>query len=71
MMREFISDRLTLMNFERELLNALTTIAGITVFLDNDVIKVSHETKGGIEITEEFEDFETALKFAVGLLHIK
>jgi hypothetical protein len=71
MMREFISDRLTLTNFERELLNALTSISEITLFLNNDVIKVSHKTKGGTVITEEFEDFETALKFAIGLLHIK
>lgn len=68
--REFLTDRLTFTNFERDLVNALHTIAGITIFrseidLRDDVNKI-HVKHG--KIIDSFDDFESAFNFAIAIL---
>lgn len=70
--REFLTDRLTLVGFEKDLVRALEAIAGITVYRDDKHdIWVQHKLKGGGSVNDPFVDYESALHFAIGLLHIK
>lgn len=71
--REFLTDRLTLTGFEKDLVRALSAIADITVYITEDDITtvwVKHKSKRN-EWDEPHDSYESALRFAVGLLHIK
>jgi hypothetical protein len=63
--REFLTDRLTFVGLEKELVNALHSVSGITVSRDEDKIFISYKNT-----MEKFDSYEDALKFAVGLLYV-
>lgn len=71
--REFLTDRLTLSTFEKDLVRALSAVAGITVYISEDDIEtvwVRYKSRNQ-EWDEPHDSYESALRFAVGLLHVK
>jgi hypothetical protein len=71
--REFLTDRLTLTNLERDLVRALSAIAGITVYVTVDDLSTVWVKYKSVhrEWDEPHDSYESALRFAVGLLHVK
>jgi hypothetical protein len=64
--REFLSDPLTFAGLEKELINALHSIGGITISRKDDKLFVEYKT-----VKEPFDSYEDALKFAVATLYIR
>jgi hypothetical protein len=71
--REFLTDRLTLTDFEKDLVRALQAIAGIMVYVDSETLTVNvrYKLTNGNYSHEELDSYESALYFAIGLLHIR
>lgn len=67
----YLKDKHTFSDLEHALVNALATV-GITVYLKGDLsLHLEHKTSSGTIIHENFDDYEAALHFAIGLLHTK
>lgn len=69
--REFLTDPLTFVGFEKDLVEALQAVSAIMVYRDEDSIWVRYKLSGGGVLDEKFPDYESAFEFAIGLLHIK
>lgn len=72
--REFLTDRLTFIGFEQDLVRALQAVANIVVYReehDLGTVWVKHKLRNGTYSDEPFDSYEGAFRFAVGLLHIK
>ena len=68
LMRSFIRDPLTLTFFEKDLINALESIAKIRVFIKSSDLMVGVKS-GNVE--EYFDSYESAFAYALGLLMTK
>lgn len=69
--REFLTDRLTFIGFERDLVNALEAVAGIRIYRKEDTIFIQYKLRNGAKCIETVDSYEAAFRFAMGLLHIR
>lgn len=66
-----LKDKLTYSDFDKALVETLAS-TGITIMLDEELtLMIEYRTKSGNTILEVFQDFESALQFAIALLKIR
>ena len=66
-----LKDKVTYSDFERALFEALASIGIVFVIDEGLTIRIDYKTRSGSSIIETFQDYESALQFAIALLNIK
>lgn len=65
-----LKDKLVYSDFDKALLEALASF-GITFLINDLTIFLEYKTNAGFELLDKFDDYDSALQFAIALLKVR